>query len=214
MFLPLVQAAMAADLKKAYKAVIWVGELPELPKNTSVFFYLNHQHYFDGHLVWLLGWRIFKRKFWVWMEEWDNFPMLRVLGALPFPKDDLRKRVKVVQFTQNELQKENSDVHLHSPQEDLAPFPPRIFERMDALTHQKVWLPIAARAVVTQDAYPTLFVSCGDFHRQIDGTERERLCAVLAKINDTTQPQTVVFQGTPNPDSKWNFKFLKRFFDI
>ena len=220
MFNRMIQASMASDLKKAYKEVRWVGNFPTLPENESVFFYMNHQHYFDGHLVWLLGWRIFKRPFWVWMEEWDRFPFLRVLGALPFPKNDLRKRIKVMQFTQEALKKEKRDIYffpeatLHSPQEALLTFPSRIFERMDTLTHHKHWLPIAIKAYITTDARPILLVTCGEMHSQIDGQERQRLENALDKLSQHTLPQTLLFSGTPNPDTLWNFKFLKRFFDI
>lgn len=216
----LLDRMMASDLKNAFCEVQWVGEIPSLPPDQSVFVYMNHQNYFDGHVVWLLGRRIFNRLFWVWMEEWDRFPFLRILGALPFPAKDLRKRVQVLQFTRKALAEERRDLYffpearLHSPNEPLLPFPARLFERVDGLSTAKIWLPIGIRAVIGADARPILQLIAGELHADLDGNESDRLKDALELLSSQTLPTQIVFVGMKNPDKRWNFSFLKPWFDV
>ena len=224
----LVEWLIRRDLKRAFRRVTWVGLPPALPPEEPVVLYANHQHFYDGHLLWLLLDALLDRPGTLWMKDWDRFPFFAAVGVQPFPPGDdeeaAARRRATLRRTARRLREQPSTVlvhfpegRLHSPHQDLLPFPETAFERLARLfpddTH---WWPVAVHVAPTADARPSALLCGGHPHPAPDGHERERLETLGERLRKAA-PQEATTQtlldGARSPTDRWDLSWLAPFFE-
>lgn len=90
-------------VKNRFRAVYWTG-----PKSVTAptVFVTNHHGWFDGFLMYLLVKRLGVVTI-DWMQEFDQFPLFRTIGVLPFPADDPARRMQTIRETVRKMKEEN-----------------------------------------------------------------------------------------------------------
>ena len=193
--------------------------MPSTDASLPTVVYANHNHFLDGHLLWLVARTVFERPFRVWMEEFDRFPFFAAIGAMPFSPDDPAARVATIRRTVATFRTNSSVLlgyfpsgHLSAPELDLPAVDPRTFVRLNRLMGPANWLPLAIHVTWWGEAKPTALVAPGEPH-QPPGHEMENLADALA-VARVSKPAVsrVLLEGRPGPNEKWDFSFLQRFF--
>lgn len=216
-----VEALIRRSLRTSFHRVIWCGDVPELPPETSVVMYMNHTSFFDGYLGMLVNQRVLHKRTLVWMREWDAFPFFGVAGALPFPQDDARRRASTFRRTVRCFSESPNwsliyfpEGEMHPPEEPLLPFATEMLPRLDRLLPNKVWLPVAIHISLYDAERPAAYLCAGAPHPTLDGHEPERLRAEVSRLKErvwsTTQDLLPVQVRTQD---RWNFSFMRSFFE-
>lgn len=211
---------MQNALASAFRRVCWLGEMPPQEPQIPTLFYMNHHTFYDGHVIWLMGYKLRQRMPIVWMERWAQFPFLGLLGAMPFPKDNPRERLKIMQRTQAFFtQNPNADFYIfpearqHPPEQGILPFYGNGLARVEKLFPQRIWCPLALHTTWWNDSRPTLLLTAGEAHETLDGQEAARLERAWRRLQvPELPPYQVVFEGKTSADDRWNFSFLQPFF--
>ncbi|MBL7978537.1 MAG: 1-acyl-sn-glycerol-3-phosphate acyltransferase [Bacteroidetes Order II. Incertae sedis bacterium] len=186
--------------------------------NQPTLFYLNHHTHFDGHLVWLMIYEIRQRRGVVWMERWEDFPFLGLLGGLPFPRNQPKAQIETMNRTVELLDKHPDwdfyifpEARQHPPEEGVLPFSPKILQRLSRKMPHLLLCPVAIHVTWWTGERPTLLLKVGEAHNQPDGREAERLQELLHQL---TQPQTasprIVLSHPIKPNR--NFRWMRYFF--
>jgi 1-acyl-sn-glycerol-3-phosphate acyltransferase len=215
----LVAALMERDLRRAFRRVCWVGPLPQLPDGEPVVIVTNHHSSFDGHLVWLLARRMLRRRFLVWMEDWDRFPFFGLQGALPFPTGDDVRRAATMRRTRRLLAVSRSSVlayfaegRLHRPEKGVDPFDADNLSRIHRVLGSPRWWSLGIHVTSLGDARPTALLAGGTVQTEPDGRERTRLESLLALLRQTDSPRSLLFDGRPGPEERWSFSWVRGLF--
>lgn len=223
----LVKWHMQRDLRRAFRRVAWAGAPPALPEGAPVVLYANHQHFYDGHLLWLLLDELLERPGTLWMEDWDRFPFFAAVGVQPFPPGDSEvahaRRRATVRRTARRLRDAPQTVlvyfpegRLHPPREDLLPFPEGAFSTLARLFPDGTrWWPVALRVAPTTAARPTALLTGGNAHDAPDGHEHERLRALRERLGDTrpSEAPCTLLGGRRGPDERWDLSWMAPFFE-
>lgn len=216
---------IVSDLRKAFRRVVWVGDPPVLPPDRPVVLYANHHVYADSYLLFHLITQVLERPFLVWMEAWDKAPMFGPVGALPFPANDARQRVRTIRETARRMEADPRSTlllypegHMGVPEAGLAPFAADLPRLSRLLPESASWWPVGVRTSWWGESRPTALLRAGSLHDTPDGTEADRLRAVLRQLETarpddlTTGHARVLLDGTPGPDERWNLSSLAPFF--
>ncbi|MEM6327626.1 MAG: 1-acyl-sn-glycerol-3-phosphate acyltransferase [Bacteroidota bacterium] len=217
-------ALIERDLRQSFRRVVWVGDLPDLPEDRPVVAVANHHAYFDSYLLWRLASVTLRRPFIVWMEKWDQVPLFGPLGALPFPPDDARRRARTVRETARRMTDGPAFLLLYPegtmgpPDAGLAPFRTDLVRLGRVLPETAVWWPVGVRVTDWGHARPTALLAGGDPLPAPDGTEADRLAAVLNRLAQARPEDLasghahVLLEGARGPDERWDLRVLAPFF--
>jgi len=205
--------------------VVWVGEPPALPEGVPVVLYANHHYFHDGYLLWYLAARRLGRPFALWMEAWDEAPLFAPLGALPFPKEDARRRAAPVRATVRRMTREPRTVLLLFPEgvlgvpdAGLAPFRADLPRLARLLPPETRWWPVAVHVTWWSDERPTALLTGGPLHDEPDGDEPARLRALLDRLTAVrpvalgTSHAYPLLDGGADPHARWNLTPLAPLF--
>ena len=212
---------MRRDLEKTFRRVVWVGDLPKLPDDRPVVLYANHHFFHDGYLLWWLS-RWLGRPPLIWMAERDRFPFFGPAGALSFPADDARARLRTLRATARLLEREPERILLYFPEGTLSPpdagvqpWLPDVFARLDRILPPHAWWPVALHVTWWGEDRPTALLTGGPLHDEATGREREQLTALLRTLRatDPDSDHHLLLDGTRSPAERWDFRALTPFFD-
>lgn len=217
-------AIIERDLRAAFRRVVWVGEEPSLPEDRPVVAYANHHAYFDSFLVWRLAAKTLGRPFIVWMEKWDQVPLFGPLGALPFPPEDAPRRARTVRETARRMSDGPALLLLYPegtmgpPDAGLAPFRADLVRLGRVLPRDTLWWPLGIRVTDWGHHRPTALLAGGSPHDAPDGSEADRLAAVLDRLREARPDDLdagrarVLLEGRAGPDERWDLGVLAPFF--
>ena len=214
------ERTMAAALRDAFRRVVWVGEPPAPAPGRPLVLYANHHVYHDSFLLWHLLTRTLRRPAFVWMERWDAAPFFGAIGALPFPADDARARVRAVRTVAARMHADaRTALYLYPegtmgpPEAGLAPFQTDVARLARLLPDDAAWWPVAVGTSWWGESLPTALLTAGAPHAP-DGTERERLAAALGRLRaarpaDLAAGQAhLLAEGRRGPDERWDLRRL------
>ena len=217
----LVHGSMRRQLRRAFRRVVWVGEVPELPPDVPVVLYANHHGFFDAHLVWIAVERLYGRPVMTWMAEWDRFPFFGAVGAQPFPPSDPARRAATLRRTARHFREAQPppilvyfpEGHLHAPEQGILPFDGLPLARLGCLLPSALWWPVAVHVTWRGEALPTALLAGGEPRPDVRGDERERLEALWHGLRTSMPGHTrMLLEGAPSPEERWNFAFTRRLF--
>lgn len=224
LFNPLTQPAAWAtsrmilrSLRKHFRAVyLSERDRPDPAQSTIVF--ANHHYWWDGYLVHLLRchWRL--EAGFVWMRDWRAFPPFGTLGAMPFPDDDVKARVRTIRRTLRLMRTAPSTLSIF-PEGDLHPAPVLLpFNRALLWLHRQLpevpLLPLAIEIVPGIQQYPEVFLRTGEFFSCAENDEQawlngaaeavENLLGDLVLLREKS-PDTFerILQGRPSISEPW-----------
>lgn len=217
----LVHGSMQRQLRRAFRRVAWVGDVPELPPDVPVVLYANHHGFFDAHLAWIAVSRLYGRPTLTWMAEWDRFPFFGAVGAQPFPPDDPRRRAATLRRTARHFRDVRPppvlvyfpEGHLHAPEEGILPFDAQRFARLSHLLPGTLWWPVALHVTWRGEALPTALLAGGEPYKAVRGDEHNRLEALWHRLRTSMPDRTrTLLEGACSPEERWNFGFTKGLF--
>jgi len=217
---PLIKAGMRRSLRRSLRRVCWIGPVPEVAEELPVIAYANHNHFLDGHLLWLTARELFRRPFIVWMEELDRYPFFAAQGAMPFPPDDADRRSATIRRSRTELSSPRHPFlayfpggRLTAPESGLPAEDPRTFRRLSRIMPPATWLPIAIHVTWWAESVPTALLAAGSPHREPTGDEMSRLQRALdlARSPDPEVGRTLI-EGRRGPNEKWDLSFLRHLY--
>ncbi len=152
-------------LQNSLRAVYLRSEWLPNPSQSALL-YCNHHYWWDGCLCYLLArhWRVTPLG---WMEDLPRFPPFRLLGALPFPLDNLWVRVQTIRRTVVLLRQEPRlfflfpEGVLHPDEERLLPFQRSLHWLAIHLPQMPV-LPFAITLRISYHQYPCAYLWVGE----------------------------------------------------
>ena len=216
---------MNGSLKAAFRRAVWAAprrasgmqHLEDPAPGHPLVVYANHTVYHDSFLLWRLLTRGLGRPIVVWMARWEQAPLFGPIGALPFPDDDARARAATIRETVRRMTADPRTAlyvypegHMHPPEDGLLPFKADLPRLARLLPDDAVFVPVGVRTSGWGESRPTAILGAGEAHRPPDGQERERLGAVLARL-EALRPAdleagraSVFFDGKPGPDERWD----------
>ena len=214
---------IVGDLKTSFRRVVWLGERPA-PQGPIVV-YANHHVYADSYLLFHLITQVLERPFVVWMEAWDKAPLFGPVGALPFPSDDPRQRVRTIRETARRMEADTRtalllypEATMGVPEAGLAPFVADLPRLARLLPDAASWWPVAVKTSWWGESRPTAILTGGPLRDAPDGDEHARLDAALRQL-DTARPDDletgrahVLLDGKAGPDERWDLSPLAPFF--
>ena len=217
---------MTASLRAAFRRAVWAAPtLADPAPGRPLVVYANHHVYHDSFLLWHLLTRGLGRPMVVWMERWEQAPLFGPIGALPFPDGDpgsspgqaTRARAGTIRETVRRMTADPRTAlylypegHMHPPEDGLLPFQTDLPRLARLLPPATAFVPVGIRTSWWGQSRPTAILGAGEAHAPPDGGERERLAAVLARL-DAVRPTDLdagnaitVFDGSPGPDERWD----------
>ncbi len=211
-------ALLQRNLARTFRRIDWLGRLEAPKPDRPVVLYANHHVFQDSYV---LGWfieRVLGRRSVVWMEELDRFPFFGVMGPLPFPADDAKRRATTVRRTARLMREDPRTVlfyypegKLHSADEGLLRFPPDLFQRLERVLPEVQWWPVALRVTAWHDARPTVLMTGGPIREQATGAERESLKRLVSRLETPgNASRTTLLEGRPGPHERWDFSSTRR----
>ena len=217
----LVGGIMRRALRKAFRRVEWIGDVPAFPSDRPVVLYANHHTFYDGYLAWLVLEEVLDREGLLWMNDWDRYPFFGAVGALPFPLDDARRRASTLRYTRRRLDADPAlalilfpEGTMHPAEEGIRPFDGEGVRRLGRLLPGALWWPVAIHATWHADALPVARLGGGTPTDGTTGQEQQHLEAVWHAVRSSppTSGRTLL-AGTRGPDESWDLSFLRRFFE-
>lgn len=217
----LVGGIMRRALKKAFRRVTWMGDVPDFPPERPVVLYANHHNFYDGYLAWLILEEVLDRDGLLWMNDWDRYPFFGAVGALPFPLDDARRRAATMRYTRRRLDADPSlalilfpEGELHPSHEGLRPFDGDATRRLSRMLPGALWWPVALHATWDTDALPVARLGGGIPTEGATGEEQQHLEAVWHAVRSSALSSgRTLLAGKRGPDESWDLSFLRRFFE-
>lgn len=213
-------ALVRRELRSTFRQVLWIGPEPGsmLPPGRPVVLYANHHYHQDGYLLLQLVRNRLGRPPMLWMRHWDRIPLFAPLGVHPFPEDDPRQRLATMRTTARRLREHPETVFLYYPEgaigppdAGIAPFERERFTRLERLfPDETVWWPVAMHVTWWDDERPTALLTGDPPHEHPDGTEADRLTALLARLRAArpTDPTITLFDGGRSAGARWNLSAL------
>ena len=209
---------MTQSLRAAFRRTVWAAPALEDPApGRPLVVYANHHVYHDSFLLWHLLTRGLGRPIVVWMAEWERAPIFGPIGALPFPDDDARARAQTIRETARRMTADARTAlfvypegHMHPPEDGLLPFKADLPRLARVLPDTAAFVPVGLRTSWWGQSRPTAILGAGEAHGTPDGTERERLAAVLDRLGGVRPGDLdlghaiTVFDGQPGPDERWD----------
>ena len=213
------------DLRRGLRRVVWAGPaLTDPAPGRPLVLYANHHYFPDSYLLWHLTTQALGRPMLVWMEAWEQAPMFGPVGALPFPADDARQRVRTVRETARRLADDPRaalylypEGHLSVPDDGLQPFRAEL-GRLARVLPAVTWWPVGIHVSWWGESRPTAVLAAGDPHVAVDGDERQRLAAALARAQAVRPDDVdagracVVLDGAAGADERWDLSRLAPLF--
>lgn len=212
-----------AELRTGVRRIVWVGgPAPEaLPASRPLVLYANHHYYPDSFLLWHLTTQVLRRPMLVWMEAWEQAPLFGPVGALPFPEDDGKERMRTIRETGRRMERDpRTTLFLYPegamrvPEDGLGAFLADLPRLARVLPEAVAWVPVGVRLVWWGESRPTALLGAGPPHDAPDGAERARLGAVLDRL-EGARPEAerrVLFEGTAGADERWDLSRVAPFF--
>lgn len=210
------------SLKKNFEQIFWVGDRENLPSpDQSLVVYSNHHSYYDGYLAWWFFSSYLKRPYNVWMEELDRFPQFKLLGALPFPPNDAKRRSSTIRKSAHLLTKNPGQViHfmpegiLRNPEEGIGEFKADLI-RFDPILDNKMWLPFVIYISWNGGPKPVAYLGMGSAHKEAKGNERNILETSLNNLIRSSQTESeCILEGAIPTQDRWDFSFAKNWFNV
>ncbi len=209
---------MTQSLRAAFRRTVWAAPRLEDPApGRPLVIYANHHVYHDSFLLWHLLTRGLGRPMVVWMAEWERAPLFGPIGALPFPDDDARARAVTIRETARRMTADARTAlfvfpegRMHPPEDGLLPFKADLPRLARVLPDAAAFVPVGIRTSWWGQSRPTAILGAGPAHGAPDGQERERLAAVLRRLEDVrpadveSHDAITVFDGRPGPDERWD----------
>ncbi len=211
-----------SDLRSVLRRVVWAGARVEDPApGRPLVLYANHHYFLDSYLLWHLTTQVLQRPMLVWMEAWDRAPLFGPVGALPFPADDPRQRVRTMRETARRMERDpRTALFLYPegamcpPEDGLQPFLADLVRLERVLPETVAWWPVGVRLTWWGERLPTAVLGAGAAHPQVEGAEPDRLAAVLDRLGDVRPEHLasdrahVLLEGAPGADERWDLTRL------
>ncbi|MCW5943184.1 MAG: 1-acyl-sn-glycerol-3-phosphate acyltransferase [Fimbriimonadaceae bacterium] len=199
----LVDAMIRRSVRARFRNVYWRrGTDLESP----VVFYANHHGWMDGYLAYLALSRLGLRGI-AWAERFDDFPLFRTVGALPFPANDPAMRAGAFRQTVRRLRAGTHSLFLfpegvlHRPPEVL-PFRPGI-ESLARLLPQVPCVPVGIRYEMSVHERPEAWLTIGRGHAFESLMDCQARVVELLQTPIDGPPYSVLHPGTPNVNERW-----------
>ena len=216
---------MLRELRRSFRRVVWIGDGPKPPENRPVVLYANHHSFYDGYLLWLLVRRTPGRPPVLWMERLQQAPLFGPVGALPFPPDDDRQRLRTIRETTRRLREDPQSIllffpegKLRAPDLGLGPFQTDFRQLARLLPDNTLWWPVALRVTWWGEDRPTALLTSGILHEAPGGHEREDLLALLndlSKVSPTVLEEEgarLLLDGRKSAEERWDLSRLAPLF--
>lgn len=215
-----------AELQNSLRRVVGAHDVADDPApGRPLVLYANHHVYPDSYLLWWLIARVWNRPFVVWMEAWDRAPLFGPVGALPFPKDDARRRMRTVRETARRMAEAPAALCLYPegtmgvPEDGVGTFEADLPRLGRVLPPATAWVPVGLHVSWWGESRPTAIAALGSIHDAPDGNERARLAAALERARSVrpadleTGAASILFDGAPGPDERWDLSRLAPAFE-
>lgn len=214
------------DLRTSFRRVLWVGDAPpSLPAGRPLVLVANHHYFHDSYLLWYLLTQHLGRRPVVWMERWERAPLFGPLGALPFPADAPRERVRTIRETARRMEAHPATVlflypeaEIGPPDAGLAPFRTDFDRLAKRLPASVLWWPVALRITWWGEQRPTALLTGeppqdtpSDTLRSAIGTGISRLRAARPRDEDAGRAHRLL-TGRAGTDERWDLTRLAPFF--
>lgn len=216
-----------SGLRSSFRRVVWAGDRPpeDPAPGRPLVLYANHHYFADSYLLWHLTTQVLRRPMLVWMEAWDQAPLFGPVGALPFPSEDARQRVQTVRETAWRMARDPRTVlflypegTMGVPEDGLQIFRADLARLARVLPDEVVWWPVGVRLSWWGESRPTAILGPGAAHEHVEGTEADRLAAVLDRLREV-RPGNLdagrahsILEGTAGADERWDLSRLAPFF--
>ena len=206
---------MTKDLRRGLRRAVGLNADDPAPGRPLVLL-ANHHVYLDSFLLWHLTTQVWGRPMVVWMEAWDRAPLFGPVGALPFPADDARRRVRTIRETARRMD-DNPGTCLYLypegsmrvPEEGLGPFKADLDRLARTLPDGVAWAPVGIRTSWWGEARPTAILAVGEA-RDTPDDARRYLVESMAHA-ETARPEDlksgrarVLFEGSVGDDERWD----------
>ena len=214
------ERTIRSELRSGLRRVVGDLEADPAPGRPLVV-YANHHVYPDSFLLWLLTTQVWGRPMVVWMEAWDRAPLFGPVGALPFPDDDPRRRLRTIRETARRMTTSSrTALYLYPegamrlPGDGLGPFRADL-PRLARVLPDATWVPVGIATEWWGENRPTAVLAMGEVHDAPDGRERERLEDALeaARSARPADGLPVLFEGAPGADERWDLSRLAPLFE-
>lgn len=212
---------MLRDVRQAFRRVVWLSEAPPSAPDGPTVLYSNHHGFHDGYLLWLLVTHTLGRPVVIWMEEWERAPLFGPVGALPFPVENPRARMATLRETARRMTVDPRTVLLLFPEGDLrapdtglGPFKADVARLARVLPEATQWWPVGLRATWWGEDRPTALIAAGPPHAVPDGSEHDRLQAVLDRLMAASPAALdegrarLLLDGAPSAHERWDLSVL------
>ena len=217
------ERTLRAELDRL-RRVVGVNAADPAPGRPLVL-YANHHIYADSFLLWHLVTQVWGRPMVVWMEKWDRAPLFGPVGALPFPAEDARRRVRTVRETARRMAADPATAlflypegAMGVPEDGLGPFRADLPRLARVLPEGVAWVPVGIHTSWWGEQRPTAILAVGAPRGAPDGSERERLEDALARAREVrpgdaeagrTEP---LRDGPRGVDERWDLSPLAPLF--
>ena len=211
-------------LRDSLRRVVGVGAEDPAPGRPLVLV-ANHHVYPDSFLLWHLITRVWGRPMVVWMEAWDRAPLFGPVGALPFPADDARRRVRTVRETTRRMtDAPRTALYLYPegsmrvPEDGLGPFKADLPRLARLLPEDTAWAGVGIRTSWWGEARPTAILAVGPAQGTPDGARRQLLDAMdaaqAARPADLEAGRArLLLDGRVGDDERWDLRRLAPLFE-
>ena len=215
------ERTLRAELR-AFRRVVGVGGIETDPApGRPLVLTANHHVYADSFLLWHLITQVWRRPMVVWMEAWDRAPLFGPVGALPFPDDDARRRVRTMRETARRMVADPRTAlylypegHMRVPEDGLGPFRADLPRLARVLPEAVGWAPVGIHTSWWGESRPTAVLALGALHDAPEADAPARLGAALdaacaarpADLADGTA--SLLLDGRPGPDERWDLSRL------
>lgn len=211
---------------RAFRRIVGVGGIETDPApGRPLVLVANHHVYADSFFLWHLITQVWGRPMAVWMEAWDRAPLFGPIGALPFPKDDARRRVRTMRETARRMAADpRTALYLYPegsmrvPEDGLGPFRADLPRLARILPDGVVWASVGVHVSWWGENRPTAVLALGEPHDAPDD-EPARLGAALdaaraarpSNLADGTA--SLLLDGRPGPDERWDLSRLATLYE-
>ena len=211
-------------LRDSLRRVVGVGAEDPAPGRPLVLV-ANHHVYPDSFLLWHLITRVWGRPMVVWMEAWDRAPLFGPVGALPFPADDARRRVRTVRETTRRMtDAPRTALYLYPegsmrvPEDGLGPFKADLPRLARLLPEDTAWAAVGIRTSWWGEARPTAILAVGPAQDTPDRARRQLLDAMdaaqAARPADLEAGRArLLLDGRVGDDERWDLRRLAPLFE-
>lgn len=212
------------SLRRSLRRVVGVNADDPSPGRPLVLL-ANHHVYPDSFLLWHLITRAWDRPMVVWMEAWDRAPLFGPVGALPFPTDDPRRRVRTIRETTRRMESDPATAlylypegAMRVPEDGLGEFKADLPRLGRLVPGTAAWVPVGIRTSWWGEERPTAILAVGPAQ---DSPEDARAHLVQAMTEaEEVRPgdldsgrARVLLEGAVGADERWDLSRLAPLFE-